>query len=441
MGSPTAEQPTDILITGAGPAGLAAAAEASRWSGTRVTLLDENPWVGGQIWRPAGGQRESPEVRALLDECRERGVVRLTETRIVAPLAPGVLLAEGPAGPSVLRYRRLILATGARERFLPFPGWTLPGVYGAGGLQALVKGGSPIEGRRVVVAGSGPLLLAVAATLRRAGARVLLLAEQAPLSRMVSFGAGLVAHPRKVGQFLSLSWQLRGIPRHFGCYPVAAEGEERLAAVRLRSGAREWTLPCDALACGFHLLPNTELASLLGCRLDASGAVEVDRRQRTSVAEVFAVGEAAGIGGLETALIEGRLAGRVAAGAGDDAVEPLLGPRDRARRFAARLERAFALQEELRQMATGETIVCRCEDVTLGRLQRWSDWRSAKLQTRCGMGPCQGRICSPAVHFLLGWKEASSISVRPPVLPARVETLLALARSSSEESEATDASV
>jgi len=306
MGSPTAEHSTDLLIVGAGPAGLAAAAEASRWgaSGARITLLDENPWAGGQIWRPAGGQRELPEVSALLDECRGRDIVRLAETRIVAPLAPGALLAEGPAGPLLLRYRRLILATGARERFLPFPGWTLPGVYGAGGLQALVKGGSPIEGRRVVVAGSGPLLLAVAATLRRAGARVLLLAEQAPLSRMVSFGAGLLGHPRKVAQLLSLSWQLRGIPRRFGCYPVAAEGEERLEAVRLRCGEREWSLPCDDLACGFHLLPNTELASLLGCRLDASGAVAVDRWQRTSVAEVFAVGEAAGIGGLETALAE-----------------------------------------------------------------------------------------------------------------------------------------
>lgn len=435
MGSPTAEHTTDLLIVGAGPAGLAAAAEASRCgaSGAPITLLDENPWAGGQIWRPAGGQRDSSEVSALLDECRDRGVVRLAETRIVAALAPGALLAEGPAGPLVLGYRRLILATGARERFLPFPGWTLPGVYGAGGLQALVKGGAPIEGRRVVVAGSGPLLLAVAATLRRAGARVLLLAEQAPLSRMVAFGAGLVGHPGKVGQLLRLSWQLRGIPRRFGCYPVAAEGEERLTAVRLRSGEREWSLPCDDLACGFHLLPNTELASLLGCRLDASGGVAVDRWQRTSVAEVFAVGETAGIGGLETALAEGRLAGRVAVGAEGD-LAGLLAARDRARHFAARLERAFALREELRQMATGETIVCRCEDVTLDRLRQWSDWRSAKLQTRCGMGPCQGRICAPAVRFLLGWKEAPAISVRPPVLPARLETLLALAPSGSDES-------
>ena len=151
--------------SGAGPAGIAAATGAAE-GGARVAVIDDNPHAGGQIWRHDLAKTPLPMVARL----RELPVELLTSTQILGGMEPVSLLAETPDGMLAIRYRRLILACGARERFLPFPGWTLPGVYGAGGLQALVKAGYRIDGQRIVVAGSGPLLLAVADYLRCAAA-------------------------------------------------------------------------------------------------------------------------------------------------------------------------------------------------------------------------------------------------------------------------------
>src|SRR5471032_1934705 len=178
-----------LVVVGAGPAGLAAALAASR-AGADVVLLDSNPLAGGQIWRARQGVAAEPVARALADLARA-GVRVLAGTRVVMPLPDRTLLIDGPGGARRLHWARLILATGARERLLPFPGWTLPGVFGAGGLQALVKGGWPIAGRRVVVAGTGPLLLAAAATLRREGAQMVGLAEEAGLGSLTRFAATL----------------------------------------------------------------------------------------------------------------------------------------------------------------------------------------------------------------------------------------------------------
>jgi NADPH-dependent 2,4-dienoyl-CoA reductase/sulfur reductase-like enzyme len=152
-----------------------------------------------------------------------------------------------------VKYQKLILATGARELFLPFPGWTLPNVLGAGGLQALVKTGLPIDGRRVVVAGSGPLLLAVADYLKRSGANVLCIAEQASRTRVARFGFSLIGNVGKISQAMKLRGQLSGIRYLNGCWPVAAHGEEQLERVTLQQGERTWAVECDYLACGFSL--------------------------------------------------------------------------------------------------------------------------------------------------------------------------------------------
>jgi NADPH-dependent 2,4-dienoyl-CoA reductase/sulfur reductase-like enzyme len=166
-------------------------------------------------------------------------------------------------------------------------------------------------------------------------------------------------------------------------------------------------------------VPNLELAELLGCNLER-GAVTVDEFQQTTVANVYAAGEATGIGGLELSLIEGEIAGLSVAGKRDEA-RKLFGVREKQRRFARILNETFALRDELRDLVTSETIVCRCEDVRFERLKAHESWRAAKLQTRCGMGPCQGRVCGPAAEFLFGWKAES---VRPPVFPVRVESML-----------------
>ena len=161
----------DVLVVGGGPAGIAAASYAAR-SGRHVAIVDDNPALGGQIWRGEQAKPGAREATAWFKKARKPGILSICGARVFDQPQAGLLLAETGDGARELRYRNLILATGARERFLPFPGWTLPNVCGAGGLQALAKTGLPLGGKRVVIAGSGPLLLAAGAFLRRCGANV-----------------------------------------------------------------------------------------------------------------------------------------------------------------------------------------------------------------------------------------------------------------------------
>ena len=416
----------EVLVIGAGPAGIAAATAAAE-GGRQVIVLDDNLSAGGQIWRGgtvARSMRSGGEATAkyrALDRLARSGAKVLGAHRVFDAEAPGMLSAlhETAAASSLVRFRyeQVVLATGARERFLPFPGWTLPGVLGAGGLQALVRGGYDVAGKRVVIAGTGPLLLAVAAHLAEDGADVRCVAEQASLARLTPFAASLWSHPAKLMQGARYRRRLWKTPYRTGCWVVEAiDGEDGqgLRAVRLTDGRRMWEEPCDLLACGYHLVPNTELAALLGCEL-REGFVTVDEQQRTSVPGVYCAGEPTGIAGLEAALAQGEIAGQMCAG------RSTAGLRRRSaaeRAFAAGLEKAFALRAELQSLPKPETVVCRCEDVPLSRLRGHTGWTDAKLQTRCGMGPCQGRICGPAVEYLLGWRP---VSIRQPLSPVPIE--------------------
>lgn len=409
----------DVLVVGGGPAGLAAAVSAAE-SGLRVGVVDDNPSLGGQIWRCEEISPSTPLAKLWYSRFEAAHADRLQGYRVFGSIDEKTLLAETIDGCVELKFDKLILATGARERFLPFPGWTLPNVTGAGGLQALAKSGVSVRGRKVVIAGTGPLLLAVAAHLRKFGADICLIAEQTSWSKLVELGRGLISQPTKLRQAISLRVDLRGVKFVTNCWPIAAEGGDKVESVTLRAGPRTWKVPCDYLACGFHLVPNVELAAFLGCALSGD-FVQVDLLQRTSATDIYCAGEPTGIGGLELSLVEGQIAGYAATSATQRA-EELFAERDALREFAARLNRTFALRPELRSLATPETLVCRCEDVELARLREHKSWRSAKLHTRCGMGPCQGRICGPALEFLLGWKVES---IRPPVFPVQVETLAA----------------
>lgn len=410
-----------VLVIGAGPAGIAAACAAAE-SDARVGIVDDNPAAGGQIWR--GGAEHSPSKEASEWHARlaRANVSFIYGAKVVARESAEVLVAETWERTLKLKFAKLVIATGARERFLPFPGWTLPGVMGAGGLQALVKSGLFVAGKRVVIAGSGPLLLAVAEYLRRAGAKIILIAEQAPAGRVRGFAARLFFHPAKVWQAIRLRRALGGIPYRFGTWPVAAGGSEKLEWVEVVHGGTKTRVVCDYLACGFNLVPNLELAELLGCEIE-DGFVRVNEMQGTSAPGIFCAGEPVGIGGVQSALIEGQIAGFAAAGNVGKA-RGLFSERAAARKFTGLLARTFALRDELRSLAGPETLVCRCEDVSHARLAKYSDWRSAKLQTRCGMGACQGRVCGAAVEFIFGW---SAESVRPPIFPARVESLMSSA--------------
>jgi NADPH-dependent 2,4-dienoyl-CoA reductase/sulfur reductase-like enzyme len=409
----------DVLIAGGGPAGIAAAVGAAH-AGARIGIVDDNVYIGGQIWRRDVVKGAAPHVKAWTDRLRDANVEFITGTTIVGQEDDKILAAESVSGDRLLiGFRKLIVATGARERFLPFPGWTLPGVMGAGGLQALVKSGMPIQGKSVVVAGSGPLLMAVASYLKMQGAQVQLIAEQAETHRVVRFAVRLLSQPAKLVQALGLKRSLIGVPYLCGCWPVGVESARDRLKVRLHRARKEWDVECDYLACGFGLVPNTELAQLLGAEL-LNGSVVVDEFQKTTVSDLFCAGESTGIGGVELSLVEGEIAGFAAAGLYDNA-RSLFSLREKHRDFSRLLADTFALRSELRNLPSSSTMICRCEDVTIERVQTYLNWRAAKLMTRCGMGPCQGRVCGPAVEFLYGWRAES---VRPPIFPAKVGTLV-----------------
>jgi D-hydroxyproline dehydrogenase subunit alpha len=411
----------DVVVIGAGPAGMAAATCAAE-CGARVGLVDDNFSLGGQIWRAGSTSGSSPEARKWVERVRAARITILCGLRVFDQPETGVLLAEAAEQTCELHYDKLIIATGARERFLPFPGWTLPNVMGAGGLQAMVKSGLPIQGKRVLVAGTGPLLLAVAAYLRKHGAEIAMVCEQASGSSLARFGFTLSSQPRKIAQAFQLRRELASVPIVTSTWPVAAHGNQVLESVIISRRGKAETIACNYLACGFHLVPNTELAALLGCRIERD-CVCVDEFQQTTVSRVYCAGEPTGIGGVELALVEGQIAGFAARGHETDA-RRLFDERDKGRTFARALERAFRLRPELRGLASLDTVVCRCEDVSFARLQSHGTWRAAKLQTRCGMGPCQGRVCGPAAQFLFNWNPDS---VRPPIFPSRVESLAAFA--------------
>jgi D-hydroxyproline dehydrogenase subunit alpha len=419
-----ADRRSDILIVGGGAAGMSAAIAAPAIKSVTITVVDDNPHLGGQIWRAEMGKIRSADAARVIDAIDSGRIDVITNAQVFADSGNNELAAKTPGGRVKLGYRKLIIATGARERFLPFPGWTLPGVFGAGGLQALIKGGLDIAEKRVVIAGTGPLLLAVADYLKSKGARILLIAEQTSAAKIRRFARGLWRSPDKMLQAASLRARLVGIPYDTDCWvtrctgPHVSKGGTRTLAVTLTRRGRSRSLNCDYLACGFHLVPNTELAEILGCRIE-NGFVTTDEFQRTSIDNIYCAGEPTGIGGVESSLIEGRIAGLAAAGFENEARQ-LFAQRERTRRFTAALDRTFAMRGELKHLADEDTIVCRCEDVAFGSLAHYETAREAKLQTRCGMGACQGRICGAANEFLFGWERGT---VRPPIFPVKMENL------------------
>lgn len=410
----------DVLVLGAGPAGLSAARAAAS-GGAQVLVLDDNPHSGGQIWR-GGPAADLPAVAVDLQRAvAERANIRIiTSAKVVGIVAAHTLLVETDTGAVHLRWQQLILCTGARERLLPFPGWTLPGVTGAGGLQALIKGGLPVQGQRIVIAGSGPLLFAVAATARKAGAKVLLVAEQVSLARVSGFARKLPLWPSKLLQAV----QLRDAAYRTSSTVLSVQGGEQLACVTVQQGSRTQVLDCDRVAVGYGLVPNTALAQALGCKThqeEGVHAISVDAQQATSQAGIFAAGECTGIGGCERAMAQGSIAGFAAIGESHKA-RAFEKDRKYWSAFAEHANACFALDDSLKNLPAADTLVCRCEDVSHQTLQRYSNWTDAKIHTRCGMGACQGKVCGTAAQFLYGWQMPEA---RLPFSTARIGTLAA----------------
>ncbi|WP_233841124.1 FAD/NAD(P)-binding oxidoreductase [Dyella sp. 2HG41-7] len=410
----------DVVIVGAGPAGIAAA-DAALARGARVAWIDAQANGGGQVWRKDsehGWPRRAQSIIARV--LRHSSMTWMPQTEVIAAERDELLL-QNTHNARRVAYNALILATGARELLLPFPGWTLPGVTGAGALQALAKQGWPLAGRRVVIAGAGPLLWAAAATAQRHGARVLGIYEQAGAKAVHDFARTLWRWPGKAVQAAVLRTQLADVPYRYGCAVRRAMGDDALQTIEVDGPHGVERIECDQLAVGYGLIPNTELAHMLGCALKLEGAhpyVAVDAMQRSSIANVYAAGELCGIGGRDTAWLEGRIAGLAATGATIDA--SLQRQHRHARAFATALRTHFALDPRIRNLATPDTLICRCEDVSLQTLNNYTDARSAKLATRCGMGACQGRVCGAALAELGRFARSGH---RPPLFPARLATL------------------
>ncbi|OYV74130.1 MAG: hypothetical protein B7Z72_00880 [Gemmatimonadetes bacterium 21-71-4] len=413
----TGRRKVRVAVVGAGPAGLAAATAAAA-GGASVLVVDQASHAGGQIWRHRDRSSLPEGARTRLARFEVSGAEHLPGATVV-DAEPGRLGVVTNLGPLAIEADAIVLATGARELFLPFPGWTLPNVFGVGGLQALIKAGLNVAGKRVVIAGSGPLLLPVAATVATHGAALVALCEQAEAWRVAAFGAGLWRSPSKFAEAARYRAAFRGTRFRTGCWIARADGGAAVGEVTLTDGRRSWRERCDLVATAAGLVPNVELGAAVGCRI-ADGALAVDDAQATSVPGVFAAGECTGVGGEELAILEGEIAGLAAIGRATAALHP---PRDRARRVVGRIARAFAPRPELLGRPDPDTVVCRCEDVRFEQLVAAWGAREAKLATRAGMGACQGRVCGAALERLFGWPPAA---VRPPLSPARVADLAAL---------------
>ncbi len=444
----SADIPVDVAVLGAGPAGLAAAAAAAD-AGSRVALIDASVLVGGQYWRhrPAdtGGVRHDRAVFLRL----QRSVTEHADT--VQHLAQasiwraeslgehGFAVYATVAGRAVaLRARSVVVATGAYDRQLPFPGWTLPGVFTAGAAQALLTGHGVMAGSRVVVAGTGPFLLVVAAGLADAGAHVAGVYEAA--AGPWAFARHPVAVARNPGKLLegtrlATTLARHRIPYHTRSAVVAAHGTDSVTGATVARLDHQWKVvpgtsrrvECDTVAVGYGFTPQLELAVQLGCatRLDIDGnlVVDVDERQRSSVAGVYVAGEATGVGGAALSVVEGEIAGRcaVAGLAGDEpdagVLRGLGRRRAAARRFAVAVQRGYPIRRGWMSWSDEHTVVCRCEEVTTGEIRHAiadlgaSDPRAVKMYARPGMGLCQGKVCGYAVSAM-----ASAAGDREPTV-------------------------
>jgi NADPH-dependent 2,4-dienoyl-CoA reductase/sulfur reductase-like enzyme len=463
MSDPALKDSYELAVIGAGPAGLAAATLAAR-HGVETVLFDEQPAPGGQIYR---GITETPlRRREILGEDYWRG------DRLVAPFrASGALYVpgatvwsvsrEGEIGVSLggaarlLQARRVIVATGALERPFPIPGWTLPGVMTAGGAQILLKSSALAASGKVVLAGTGPLLWLLAAQYLRAGIVPAALLDTTPRSsgrRALPHLPAFLASPYLRKGLRLLAEVRRRVRVIGGVEELRAVGDDRLREIAYRARRSEHRLAADLLLLHQGIVPNVNLANAIGCEhawdevqlcfrpvLDEWGAATIDT--------VAIAGDGAGIGGAEAAAERGALATLDAAFR--------LGRIDRARRDGeaapfratlARYERGRAFLDRLYQpraahrIPQGDVLVCRCEEITarqivdtvaLGCLGP----NQMKSFLRCGMGPCQGRLCGLTVTELIAQArgvepaEIGYYRLRPPIKPITLEELAGLPKS------------
>ncbi|MGF6514665.1 NADPH-dependent 2,4-dienoyl-CoA reductase/sulfur reductase-like enzyme [Pseudomonas sp. BT76 TE3572] len=426
-----------VVIIGAGPAGIRAA-QTLVAHGIRPILLDEAARGGGQIYRrqPANFKRspvklygfEAGKASALhqtIDELREHLDYR-PET-LVWNAEDGALdtLHEGRA--ARLAFSRVIVATGATDRILPVPGWTLPGVYSLGAAQIALKFQGCAIGERVVFAGSGPLLYLVAYQYAKAGANVVAVLDSSPFRAQARALPGLLSQPATLAKGIYYrSWlTAHGIPVHQGASLKRINGEQRVQSLNWSNSKGEQQFDCDAVAFAHGLRSETQLADLLGCEftwnpLNRAWLPQRDSAGRSSVAEVYLAGDGAGIMGADAAEMAGERAalallediGYLIPAQRGAQLEQALGRIDT---FRQGLERAFIFPEHWAADAPNDVMICRCEEVRAGDIRqvvREGHWEINRVKAHCrvGMGRCQGRMCGAAAAEIIACESQRCVS-------------------------------
>ena len=425
----------NVVIIGAGPAGLSASLAAAA-AGAPVLLIDSNPRLGGQYWRMSADDFQDQHNQHF-DLDTGLLLINAVKARKEIEVWSGsqIWSATNKDGKNTLRViyqgkerivntENLILCTGAYDRTLPFPGWDIPGVMTPGGVQSLLKGHGVLAGRRVVVAGSGPFLLPVAAGVVKAGGSVVALLEANKSRRWLTSFFVLLENISKIKEafYYIKTISEAKVRARFGQAVIAAHAASNgeLESVDIAKIDRNFrikkvqNIKCDVAAIGWGFTADTSLAGSLGCNQlvakDDGVVVWVDGEQQTSIPGVFAAGEITGIGGSDLSMAEGVIAGISAAKFVGCNVEVLKAHRKRRakrQRFANALIRAYPIKPGWKSWLRDETIICRCEEVCLSDLKHSinelgaTDSRTAKLLTRCGMGLCQGRICGRFVVDLV----------------------------------------
>lgn len=459
LSSDLAVRTPDLLVIGGGAGGLSAASVAAE-AGLGVVLIDERARPGGQFFKQPGeahrfaatmaADAQVAEGRTRIDRARRAGVEIISSADAWGAFAPMTIGVTTPAQSLLFRPRRLIVATGAYERGVPVPvpGWTLPGVVTTGAAQTLLKTDGVLPGRRIAVCGNGPLNLQVALELARAGAQVTVVAELARRPGLGDAGSLL----RLMTSDIGLAWQgvdmllelrRRRIPLLYGqrLTRIEQSGEELAAWL----GQRRFEV--DAVLMGYGFMPSNELLRALGCRhdFDAERGHLVTQRNEdceTSVAGVHAVGDCCGLRGARSAADEGMIAGAAVARALGCAVDPRAVANARRallrhRRFQNALWRVFAAPRPRAEREEPDTIVCRCEEVTLGAVEAAvgdgvPTIGEVKRRTRLGMGRCQGRYCAPMLASLLAEQQGRPIdelaffAPRVPAKPVAIRDLVRL---------------
>lgn len=443
-----------VVIVGAGPAGIRAA-ETLVKAGIRPLVIDEGARAGGQIYRrpPEGFTRspeqlygsEAPKARALhglFDELVAQDRIDYLPRHSVLALAHGRLTVLGETARQI-DYDRLILATGATDRVAPIPGWQSAGVYTLGAAQIALKAQGVALGSRIVLAGSGPLLTLVAWQLRKAGAGIAAVLDTAPMAAQIRGGIGMAARPIVALRGLPMRWALRDV-YHAGVVLDRIEtGADGPIAMHWRDArGRAQRTECDMVGMGWHLRAETQLADLAGCRFryDAlwrQWLPEADEMGRAGQG-LYLAGDGLRILGADGAEISGRLAATAClSDMGQSAPDPA---QDLARlrvlsRFAAGIAHAFPWPEQMLRALPDDTVVCRCEGISLGELRQTVDYggaeaNRAKSLGRVGMGRCQGRYCQIAASELIaaeggcGIAEVGRLRGQAPVRPAPVGAFL-----------------